>query len=475
MFFGVVHSDARKVIATLIPQLPARVHVICSGNFSVETTLRMNGYKGQFTGCDVSLYTCSIGAFLSCQPFEVALNLDVFPEFEAMVPFMATPEGKAACIAVAFDMLQYDVAKGSYNQRMWRTYVKQLPDLVSKSVDMLRHKRSILQVEQFFPQCGWKRAQDIPEGPDDLAMCFPPTYAAGYEKMYKRVSTAFTWQQPEFTQLTAGSQFSEVVCKRPGPWIVLAESRQPDNEAIVGNPIAQIHRSGEKDVLVYTNLQSKVMLTRRAMPMEADHYKRIADSDVVTADSKVTLHEISSSQANYIRAVYCSVKPIQGAAPFPFAVCLDGKLIGIVLFRQTNYDLIMDGEKRQPLTVVTLLADMAVSSEVHQRLSKLIVNSILSKEFQDQISKRVVQPIEWMFTVVFSANPVSMKYRGEYKIHTRHLEKSGDYKITYYARMGGKSLSEVFSQWFRKQYKRASPPKLPAQPSKPSSTESTEP
>lgn len=455
MFLGVVHSDARKVLAGLIPQLPKRVHILCSGNFSTETTLRQNGYKGEITGCDISLYTCALGAALTRQPFSVTLNVDKFPQLAPMQDYLGTTEGVTACVAVAFDALAFDVSKGEYNQRMARTYSSHLRELVETTIKKVEQKRDIVRLDHYYAQDAWQRAKEIPEGDDDIVLSFPPTYSGDYAKMYKKLSEAFTWQVPEYKELTSGKEFAQAVIARPGPWLILAEEPKPDMLELLGKPFASIFRAGQKAVRMFSNRPMPQKLTRRHMG-EAVPPKcpRLSDEDTITEKSVLSVAQLKIQEAYFIRQVYSSVKPIQGQADLGFGVFIDGKLFGIAMTREGKEGVQRGDVFYEPRQICFILSDLAIASERHGRLAKLVVSALCTIEFQQMIQRLLVQDVAMLYTMAYSEKPTSMKYRGVMDLYRRvHDAKKNQYALSLVKEMGRLTLADAFAQWYQKHYR----------------------
>jgi len=91
----------------------------------------------------------------------------------------------------------------------------------------------------------------------------------------------------------------------------------------------------------------------------------------------------------------------------------------------------LDYPKRQlDKNTAWLKSDFVVDSNVW-RLSKLLLMSLLSKEYHDEVNIRFKEKIELFVTNVFTDKPVSMKYRGAFKM----LERT-DGKLTYIGELG---------------------------------------
>lgn len=447
MFQGVVHANARKIIASYTAHLPENVHVVGSGNFSIETTLRANGYQGVISGCDVSLYSCVLGCYLAGRELQISLNTDEFPELDGLQSFLSDQEGRVLAVSVALDALQFHKRDTAYKRRMYHAYVRNLVALCEKTRRKLQKKRDIVQLNDFSCQDGWQRVAEIPPGPDHAILTFPPTYPGGYERLYDRLHRAFIWSQPSYRELAIGGEFAERVIARPGPWLIGAENSSRSLERITGPPIAQAPRGSSVNISLYSNITTVAKhLIRRRVNILDPRWLRLSDRDNVTDSSELAIHQISRTQANYVRQVYASVDVLQADAAFSYAVTLDGKLLGLLMFapevrphpRRDDFD---------PRDAIYLLCDLAVSSERYHRLGKLVLMAAMSCEMQQELEYRLVRRVAWCVTTAFSRYPESMKYRGVFKRFSRVQLPDGGYKLNYYSRMGQHTLQEATVEW----------------------------
>lgn len=97
-----------------------------------------------------------------------------------------------------------------------------------------------------------------------------------------------------------------------------------------------------------------------------------------------------------------------------------------------------------------MMSDFPVEPVDYDRLAKLVLYAALSKESQllaEQLNKTRVRSL---VTTVFSQNPVSMKYRGLFKVLNRkednayHAQK---YQINHGVKMGEWTLDEGLQMW----------------------------
>lgn len=450
MFQGVVHANARRILGNYAPHLPDNVHVIGSGNFSIESTLRANGYVGTITGCDVSLYTCALGSYLAGWDLPVSLNVREFPELGGLIPHLGDPESRAAAIAVALELLQFRKQDHAYKRRMYRAHLRRLDELCTETALRLRRKRDFVQLDEFFARDGWQRVAEIPSGSDHAILSFPPTYLQGYERLYRDLHRAFQWKQPSYRDLVSGEAFASHVARRSGSWLIGAEHPTPELEKVTGRPVAVAPRGSAVDVWLYSNISTlDPKLIRRRLTTKRSALPRLTDSDEIGAASRLGILDLTLAEANYIRQVYVSADVAQASAPFNYAVSIDGKLAGLLMFtadvrlRPSNIDVTSrDG--------VYLMCDLAVSSRRYRRLSKLVLMAARSKEMQGELEQRLVRRVTWIATTVFTRHPESMKYRGVFRRFSRRPSAGGAFQLNYYALAGHQSLQEALDEWRRR-------------------------
>jgi hypothetical protein len=457
----VVHANARQILASYISSLPKNAHVICSGNFSIETTLRMNGFKGQVTGCDVSLYTCTLGAYFAGLDLPLALNADRFPDLTGLAPFLSDQEGRAAAVSVALDALQFEKQNSAYAVRQWRAYVRSLESLCHATRERLKKKRAALGLNGFHAMDGWDHVGMIPPDGHHVILTFPPTYAGGYEKLYARLAEAFTWEPPPYRELTSGREFAQRIIDSGCPWIIGAEKPTPELEEIAGPPIAVSPRGTDVGITLYSNIaELRARVIRRQINATECRYARLTDRDEISSQSRLTIHRIDSAEANYIRQIYASVDVGQAAAQFSYAVAVDGKLIGILLFQEPSVGhWKIEGSTGADL--IYMMADIAVSSSRYPRLSKLVLAASLSAEMRKDLERRTIRSIAFNATTAFSRNPASMKYRSLFELYSRKEENGlglGLYKLNYVAPMGRATLQQALTKWHKQHLKPAPAP-----------------
>lgn len=93
-------------------------------------------------------------------------------------------------------------------------------------------------------------------------------------------------------------------------------------------------------------------------------------------------------------------------------------------------------------------ADVA---SVETRLAKLVLMMCQSHEVKQLIDATFKDDVRYAVTTAFSMHPVSMKYRGVYKLHKRlEGEKGEGFRLNYYGELGLWSLDEAYALWWKK-------------------------
>jgi hypothetical protein len=147
---------------------------------------------------------------------------------------------------------------------------------------------------------------------------------------------------------------------------------------------------------------------------EVLYYKELPKDYVITADSEIKFIRAKGSEIDYIRQKYLDKKIILGSAVYNYLWFVDDYLIGACM---------CDYPKRKiGAGTAWLKSDFVIDSDV-PKLSKLLIMAILSEEFKKEVGIRFKENIYNFVTNVFTNNPVSMKYRGVFKLHTRETGK----------------------------------------------------
>ena len=147
--------------------------------------------------------------------------------------------------------------------------------------------------------------------------------------------------------------------------------------------------------------------------------------------------EVSSSCINFLRSIYLAKGISFKNGMANFLVLIDGMVAGGIIYSQSRY-----GDRNRE---VYLLSDFSLSRE--RRLAKLIAMIATSRGIVQMLNKRWLVRFDTVFTSVFTSKPVSMKYRGIFKLHNRN-EKAGC--LNYKSDVRQNTPQEIYRIWWDK-------------------------
>jgi len=165
---------------------------------------------------------------------------------------------------------------------------------------------------------------------------------------------------------------------------------------------------------------------------------------------KLTLHQMEPPEFNALRAVFLDPKIAPASASLAVAVQVDGLIIGAFAFNyggpsHSNWDTHIIGPQ------IYMLTDFAIDGPKYNKLSKLILYAVLSKETLDIVQHASKQRVRSVVTTAFSDRPQSMKYRGLFDLVSRQVvEQEHPYMLNYGAIAGQWTLAEGLAQWKEK-------------------------
>jgi len=426
-FVGSINAETRKWLGNNGAAFDGRqVYVGCSGNFSVEQLLSRYAPKARIWGNDVSLYSGVLGAYLANQPFELSVHEEDYRWLEA---YMEDVEGKTATVMVLLEALKYEKANNAFKARHWDHYRQNFSRFHQATVERLRERKQEIRLEGYTGKDIFDLLEEIPK--EAVIIAFLPTYAGGYERMFKRLGEIFTWDEPRYEIIDEERKKRTILKMMEWDYLYL------DDRVYPGLPmVAVVRKARMKPVYIYSNLAAlRLAVLKQQRRSQFVPFARLSDQDEIIPTSKLTITPTSNAIVNYYRDVYLSKGvgiPADGEAPF--AVAVDGKVFGFLIFAR------MQGRGD-----VYLLADFVVNSTRYRRLAKLLLLVIQTKEIRRMMEEKLLAELPSCTTMVFTDKPVSMKYRGLFK-----LARRDEGKLVYSTEMGIRNLKEVIPLWLKK-------------------------
>jgi hypothetical protein len=426
-FIGSINAETRKWLGNNGQAFDGReVWVGCSGAFTVEQILSRYAFKAKIRGNDVSLYSSVLGAYLAGQPFNLAVREE---KFGWLAPYLGDAEAKAAAVMVLFEALKYEKADNLFKQRHWAHYLNNFESFHQATVAKLRERKKEIRLEAYTSKDIFNLLEEMPE--DAVAIAFLPTYAGGYERMFRRLEEIFDWDRPSYGLIDAERKAAILEKMKQRDFLFLDDKEWPELSLV-----AAVRKARMKPVYVYSNMEAlRRGVLRQQRHAEFVPFTRLSDDDAITPESQLTLTPTSNRVVNYYRDVYLSKGvgiPADGEVPLVAAV--DGKVFGFLIY-----------SRMQGGGDVYLLADFVVNSGRYRRLAKLLLLVTQTREVRRLLEEKFLLEIPKCRTMVFTDKPVSMKYRGLYQLVRRDPGK-----LVYETDMGILDLSEVIPLWLKK-------------------------
>ncbi len=252
----------------------------CSGAFTVEQILSKASPKAKLWGNDVSLYSGVLGAYLAGQPFRMEVREEKFAWLE---PYLGDVEGKAATVMVLFEMLKYEKANNLFKQRHWGHYLDNFKDFHQGTVAKLQERNKEIRLEAYTSRDIFDLLDEIPK--DAVVIAFLPTYAGGYERMFKRLEEIFDWDRPNYGLIDEERKKRTVMKMMEQDYLYLDDHEWKDLPMV-----AVVRKARMKPVYVYSNMAA---LHRGVMKQQRHSefvpFARLGDEDEITPASKLTI------------------------------------------------------------------------------------------------------------------------------------------------------------------------------------------
>jgi len=434
MFLGSIPGDLRKIISEYVKDWRCQdVFVGCSGNLTVERVLASHG-KFRIHGNDVSIYTCCLGSYFAQQSFRLDVIHD---EFQWLAEYMYKPADQLATMMLATRLAELLGKTTPYHQRMMDAYITQWPTMHAQTTE--RITKATLSLESFF--CG-DVLDFVQNATEDVGfITFPPFWKGGYERMWKKLGTLFDWDESAYTVLDESyiDTLFQQVTNRPH-WIISA-NRQLDDYADYLRGSTQTSARGVTMYVYASSGKSRITKpTQKVEPVKTPHLTPGQE-----LGERLGLAPLTQGQFNALRAAYIHIPMAPAGVQQAIAVTVDGVIIGA--YGLVTPNSFAGFSITEPY--LYMMSDFAVSPTDYPRLSKLVLYAVLSREAQQLMQRFYSRRVRSLVTTAFAKNPVSMKYRGLFRLLSRKETDDG-YALNYGAEVGQWTLADGFEIWKKK-------------------------
>lgn len=426
MFIG---SLPKKVIQQAMSHIDLNnwrgVHVCCSGSFKIEQAIRSVNTTIPIHSNDVSLISSIVG--YAKTGYEIVFNFK--NDLDYLNKYLSTDaETQLALIAYAMQLGKYKSDNQYCNAR--RDFLeREIEAIIQSNKERAKKYLEQISISSFF--CGdfiqhIEAAKDSGSG----VMVFAPTYKGGYERLYKVINDNVDWASEPSYEIYDPKQTHDIIERlydENRNFIFFVDQQYADIKPTM------VYEGSNKPIFAYTNSR-KSSIRRDSNRARAFKYTAI-DTNLIGEKSKVTAVVATSETMNFLKDIYLAKGIKHKNGMFNVLFYVDGMLAGGAI-----YSLPQFGDK---LRQIYILSDFSLSRR--RKLSKLIAMLATSKQIIDYINKKYFINIERVLTTAFTKKPVSMKYRGIFR-----LDAKKDGFLNYSSEVRDKTLDEIYGEWFKK-------------------------
>ena len=459
MFFGTIPGEVQSIMMGIIKEWDCEdIFVGCSGNFTVEKIIfPLNKFR--LHSNDVTFYSHALGRFLTGADFDVRLTEDGRKKIPWVEQYCKGRLEKLAVVLLASAMVRFIDKSALFYRTMIEQYREQFAKLHAKTVARL--EKVSMSVNDYF---NGDVIDFVNNAPFDAGfISYPPFSKAGksYVKDFEKLKPLFEFDTPPFTILDKDGlvSFFEMLTEKKY-WLIGTDMRLPEHFEPFLCAISKTTNRGVP-IHIYSNSDKRYYVGARQQ-VNSCNIPRLMPGDLVGEHIEIKILDNATFQT--LRSEYMNINIIPGSATLALGVIVDGKLIGVYAFSSSptlsNWDTHID------TPTMYLLSDFPVEPVDYDRLAKLVLYAALSKESQSIAQKISRKRIFSLVTTAFTNKPVSMKYRGLFKVLNRKENEAATssvpseayyqqrYQINYGAPMGQWSLAEGLSLWKKKHSQR---------------------
>ena len=455
MFRGSIPGSVQQILGDIVKSWDVSdIYIGCSGNFTIERILH-GMTPARLHGNDVTIYSCLLGAYFSGQP----LNAKYRKDYDGPMTFVRDYiKDDASTVAVAMllsKMAAYLATKPNpYYEKMITAYTKQWKELFDATDTKLRGIQPFLK--SFYAGDVIKWVDDVPH--EQGFICYPPFYARDYEKMFAVIESIIEWEPPKYDMIDKDKIFDMFHKLTQRDFFMFGTN---DELPEFKNYLCGIAQTTNRGVPLF--IYSKANKSRVILPnqnVENLMVERLGEDEDIGDDIKIIV--LRSENFHALRSQYMNpyIKPGQESAAY--GVTVDNKLTGVFAFSASP--TLANWGKHIETPTMYLLSDFPVAPAKYKRLAKLVLYAALSKESKLLAERCANKRMRSLVTTAFSKNPVSMKYRGLFRLLNKKelpgidegetdmskIYYNQGWQLNYGAPLGQWTLREGLAQWKKK-------------------------
>jgi hypothetical protein len=417
------------------------LYIGCSGNLTIERAIFTQGWR--LHGNDVLLYSSAIGSYFAGTPLTYTLTPAAIEAYPWIVDYVETPTDQLATMMLLSRLVETLGKTNAYYRRIVEAHRQQWARM--HEVTKRRIENLPMRLASFSPEDVFTWIDKVPK--DAPLVMYPPFFGGDYTNQFAKLDKMYDWPaRPGYEEIQSEhrDQLLEKIQDRK-QWLMGVHTRLPHIDHL-RRGMTQTTNRGVSIHVYSSDAPIRIVVPRQpTSPFLAPHLRKGQK-----LGEKMTLAVLSESQFSALRSKYMNPHIKPGAASLPIAVLVDGVLVGVFAFSfaptTANWDSYIDG----PHTY--LLSDFPVANSSYKHLAKLVLYASLSHEAKALAERASNRLYRALTTTAFAKNPVSMKYRGVFKLLKRTENEAAhqgaiDSSDAYYAQRYELQYGQQLGQW----------------------------
>lgn len=444
MFFGSTPKVIGNYFHDEIKRIqPKRVFSPFAGAFAIEQIVSLASPNTKLLSTDVTLFSAAIGFYLSDKETTITLT----DEALELVPFLRdkySTEDIAAAVLIFSDLAPHIVKaeKTEYYRKLVKNIIANFETNFEKAKQKLQKIKANIKNLDFYAMDAVELLSQVEKG--DVVYFDPPYFQGDYEKMFKYLPKYFNYKEPSYTCIDRDMIQQYLTDFHKNGITAYYRCFNTNDELPEGYKLSMAYQHKYHAYhCIYTNADSDMFIKRfEALKERVPKYKIAGEDFIISNKSKIEFVKIGNDIANHYRMLW--VKKAEMKQPnYSFLVLADEQVIGVICI---NSGLAYGIDKAM------IISDPASPMTRYKRLSKLILNLLLTREFLYLVNELTLWPHTGFTTIAYTNNPVSMKYRSLFELIKREDLKEGNYqyKLTYHSKKQFDSIQIALEDWVKK-------------------------
>ncbi|QMT41256.1 hypothetical protein H3L94_04300 [Neisseria shayeganii] len=337
-------------------------------------------------------------------------------------------ETQLAVLAFALTLNKFK-SDNQYCRARRQYMLQEMDDILSANRERAKQYLEQISIDGFFLGDFMQHIDSARENGNGV-IAFAPTYKGGYERMYRVINDNVDWPDEPRYEIYDPEQTHDLVARLNDSGVRYAFISDRLLEDIKPS---MMYEGSNKPVYIYSS-DGNTSLRRDSSKARAFAYKAVVP-ELITQHSKVKAVVAPSEAMNFLKDIYLAKGIKHKNGMFNALFYVDDMLIGGAIYTLPTF-----GDK---LRNIYLLSDFSLSRE--RKLSKLVAMLATSELVIGHINRRYFINVERVLTTAFTPKPVSMKYRGIFRLDAK---KDGFLNYSSHVRTG--TLDDIFLEWFKK-------------------------